>query len=188
MECWQNERKGTLKVPFCEAIVILLTVLCLTINKIARCSLQAWEQSVIWERGLLRVWVFVWGVMPVKYCLVSCVPLPPLSSCVMSATLQIHFLCWLVTKENQIILKWVLSSTPGNYCQNWATLCWSVTSHVWGLCCGFLIPVPPRPPQVATSLQSVSRMTVPKCRGRGGRGHSNPQLTPPDLHLTICRE
>ena len=81
MECWQNERKGTLKVPFCEAIVILLTVLCLTINKIARCSLQAWEQSVIWERGLLRVWVFVWGVMPVKYCLVSCVPLPPLSSC-----------------------------------------------------------------------------------------------------------
>ena len=81
MECWQNERKGTLKVPSCEAIVILLTVLCLTINKIARCSLQAWEQSVIWERGLLRVWVFVWGVMPVKYCLVSCVPLPPLSSC-----------------------------------------------------------------------------------------------------------
>ena len=75
-------------------------------------------------------------------------------------TLQIHFLCWIVTKENQIILNWVLSSTRGNYCQNWATLCWSVTSRVWGLCCGFLIPVPPQPPQVATSLQSASRMTV----------------------------
>lgn len=68
------------EVP-CEAIVILLTVLCLTINKIARCSLQAWEQSVIWERGLPRVWVFLLCVMAVKYCLVSCVPLPPLSSC-----------------------------------------------------------------------------------------------------------
>ena len=57
------------------------TVLCLTINKIARCSLQAWEQSVISERGLLRVWVFLWYVMAVKYRLVSCVPPAPLSSC-----------------------------------------------------------------------------------------------------------
>lgn len=88
--------------------------------------------------------------------ILSCVVCPPASTIIMSTTLQIHFLSWLITKENQIILNWVLSSTWGNYCQNWASLCWSVTSRVWGLCCGFLIPVPPRPPQVATSLQSVS--------------------------------
>ena len=37
--------------------------------------------------------------------ILSCVVCPPASTIIMSATLQIHFLCWRVTKENQIILK-----------------------------------------------------------------------------------
>ena len=93
--------------------------------------------------------------------ILSCVVWPPapLSSC---QPLSRHTSCagLLQKKIKSYFRERVLSSTSGNYCQSPVTLCWSVTSRVWGLCCGFLIPVPPQPPQVATSLQSASRMTV----------------------------
>ena len=93
--------------------------------------------------------------------ILSCVVWPPapLSSC---QPLSRHTSCagLLQKKIKSYFRECVLSSTSGNYCQNPVTLCWSVTSRVWGLCCGFLIPVPPQPPQVATSLQSASQMTV----------------------------
>ena len=102
----------------------------------------------------------------------SCVPLPPLSSC--HTTLQIHFLSRLVTKENQIILKSVLSSRSGNYCHKGASLCLSVTSLMFGI----MLWLPDTCSAPATSLRADSSQV----RGLGGRGQSNPLWSPLD-HL-----
>ena len=140
--------------------------LCLTINNIARCSLQAWEQSVIWERGLPRV--FLLCVMAVRYCLVSCVPLPPLSSCQplsrytsCAGLLQKKIKSYLTEFSHQLAA--IIVKTEPLYVDPWQAVFGDYVVASWYLF---------RPGH----RKSVS--LSPKCGGRGGRDHSNPRLTP----------
>ena len=175
----KTKEKGT-DVP-CEAILILLTVLCLTINKIARCSLQAWEQSVISERGLLRVWVFLWYVMAVKYRLVSCVPLPHYHH-VNHSPDTLPVLAYYKRKSNHT---WVCALI------NVRQLL-SKPSHFMLVrdkpCLGIMLRLPDTCSAPATASGHKSPVCVSddscQCRSSGGRDHSNPLWS----HLTICWE
>ena len=170
---WESSRPHN-EVP-CVAIVILLTVMCLTINKIARCSLQPWEQSVIWERGLLprceylcdvsRRWVMV--LCRVSPCLHyhHVTPLSRYTSCLGSLQKKIKSYLSLCSHQDQAIIV----TRELVYVCPWQASC-------LGLCCGFLIPAPPQP--------QVSGLTVPKCDG----WEEEASLIPSGAHLTIWRE
>ena len=172
----KTKEKGT-DVP-CEAILFLLTVLCLTINKIARCSLQAWEQSMISERGLLCVWVFLWYVMAVKYRLVSCVPPAPLSSC---QPLSRYTSC------AGLLQKKIKSYLSVRSHQRQALIVKTQPLYV-GPCLGIMLRLPDTCSAPATASGHKSPVCFSddscQCRSSGGRDHSNPLWS----HLTICWE